>query len=88
MEYLLFTYPHCSQCEALKAYLDEKEIECQEFSLPLKQSKMVIREFLDVLKRDDKGAIIIPTLVVRQGREVLTVLNSKQELDQWLKSKA
>lgn len=88
MEYLLFTYPNCSKCEALKEYLKETPIGSHEYSLILKESKIKIREFLSVIKRDDKGGIIIPTLVVQDGEGVLAVLNNQQELEEWLKSKA
>ena len=88
MDYLLFTYPNCSQCEAVKRYLVEAPLEGQEHNLVLKESKMMIRDYLGVLKRDDKGGIIIPTLIFREEGEVLAVLNSKQELEEWLKSRA
>ncbi len=88
MEYHLFTYPNCSKCEALKEYLEKTPLEGDEHSLILKDSKLKIREFLGILKRDEKGSIIIPTLVVQDGREVLTVLNNRQELEEWLKSRA
>lgn len=88
MEYIIFTYPSCSRCEELKNYIKEKELTGQEYDLVLKESKLKIREFLSFIKRDEKGAIIIPTLVLREGGEVVTVLNSPKELEDWLKSKA
>lgn len=88
MEYIIFTYPSCSRCEELKNYIREKELTGQEYDLVLKESKLKIREFLSFIKRDEKGAIIIPTLVLREGGEVVTVLNSPKELEDWLKSKA
>ena len=87
MEYLLFTYPNCSKCEALRSSLVKARFKGHEYNLVQKQSKQKIREFLDVLKRDDKGAIIIPTLILRQDERVSAVLNSEQELSQWLKSR-
>ena len=87
MEYLLFTYPNCSKCEALKDYLGQNPLAGQEYSLILKESKMRIKEFLDVIKRDDKGAIIIPTLILKDGSEMLAVLNDKEELEEWLRSR-
>jgi len=87
MDYLLFTYPNCSKCVELKNYLGETPLEWDEYNLVQKESKLKIREFLGVLKRDDKGAIIIPTLVLQDEREVRAVLNNRQELESWLKSK-
>ncbi len=87
MEYNLFTYPNCSKCEAIKEYLKRTPLEGHEYNLILKASKSKIREFLGVLKRDEKGSIIIPTLVVQDDEKVLTVLNNKQELEEWLRSK-
>ena len=87
MDYFLFTYPNCSNCEELKNYLGESALEWEEYNLVQKESKLKIREFLDVIRRDDKGAIIIPTLVLQDKGEVQTVLNNRQELESWLKSK-
>ena len=87
MDYLLFTYPNCSKCVELKNYLGETALEWDEYNLVQKESKLKIREFLGVLKRDDKGAIIIPTLVLQDERDVRAVLNNRQELESWLKSK-
>lgn len=88
MEYFLFTYPNCSRCEALKEYLKKAPLEGHEYNLILKESKIKIREFLKDIKRDDKGGIIIPTLVVQNGEEMLAVLNNQQELEEWLRSRA
>ena len=87
LEYLLFSYPNCPQCEAVKLLLNQKNIEVNEFNLAARESKIKIREFLQVIKRDDKGGIIIPTLILQQAGELITVLNNQQELEDWLKSK-
>ncbi|MCK4645795.1 MAG: hypothetical protein KAU46_06055 [Candidatus Aminicenantes bacterium] len=88
MEYLLFTYPNCSKCEELKEYLKEVNLDVQENNLVLKESKMKIREFLNDIKRDDKGAIIIPSLVLKENGEDPVVLNNRKELEEWLRSRA
>jgi len=88
MEHLLFTYPACPKCEALKKFLKEKNLGVQEYNLVLKESKLKIRDFLKVLKRDDKGAIIIPTLILKDGGEVVGVFNKPEDLDEWLKLRA
>jgi glutaredoxin len=87
MEYFLFTYPNCQQCEELKKYLPETELEGQEYSLLMKESKLKIREFLNIIKRDDKGAIIIPTLLLQEEEGIAAVLNSRRELEEWLRLK-
>lgn len=88
MEYFLFSYPNCSQCEEIKNYLaKKKDFEVKEYSLVLKESKLKIREFLAHIKRDSKGAIIIPSLVVQENEKVVNVLNSQRELEDWLKSR-
>jgi hypothetical protein len=48
---------------------------------------MRIREFLNYLKRDDKGAIILPSLVLKENGEDPVVLNNCKELEEWLKSR-
>lgn len=88
MEYFLFSYPNCSDCEELKICLKEIGVEAGEYSLILKESKWKIREFLPHIKRDDKGAIILPSLVLQEEGEVVAVLNSRLELEEWLKSRA
>ncbi len=85
MHYFLFTYPNCQQCEELKKYLPETELEGQEYSLLMKESKLKIREFLNIIKRDDKGAIIIPTLLLQEEEGIAAVLNSRRELEEWLR---
>lgn len=88
MEYLLFTYPNCTQCEALKKHLLEARIEAQEYNLVVKESKLKIRDFLKVLKRDEKGGIVIPTLIIRDQDEVVAVINNREEFKDWSQSRA
>jgi glutaredoxin len=87
MDYLLFTYPSCTKCEALKKRLAETETAYAEYNLTQTQGKAKIREFLNVIKRDDKGAIILPTLVAHTQGIVRAVINSIEEFDGWLKSR-
>ena len=87
MEYLLFTYPNCQKCETIKKMLWGTDLEGSEFNLTQKESKLKIREFLNILKRDEKGGIILPTVVLQQAGEVVAVLNNQEELEDWLKSK-
>jgi len=88
MEYFLFTYPNCEKCQAIKKVLAETELEGAEYNLSQKENKLKIREFLQILKRDEKGGIILPTLVLQEAGEVLAILNTQEELRDWLKSKA
>ena len=53
MEYFLFTYPNCEKCEAIKKVLAETELEGAEYNLSQKENKLKIREFLQILKRDE-----------------------------------
>ncbi len=87
MDYLLFTYPNCPNCERLKNYLTDSPLDWQEYNLVQKESKMKIRDFLSDIKRDESGGIIIPTLVVQEEGALKTVLNTHEELDDWLKSR-
>ncbi len=88
MEYLLFTYPNCQKCEALKKALSEANLQAAEYNLTQRESKLKIRDFLNVIKRDEKGGIIIPTLVLQEAGEVVDVLNDQEELRNWLRSRA
>ncbi len=87
MRYLLFTYPSCPRCDELKKTLEETDLEGEEYNLSQKESKLRIREFLGVIRRDDKRGIIIPTLVLQKEKEVVAVLNTPKELEDWLRSK-
>ena len=88
MDYFLFTYPNCEKCQAIKNALAETDFEGDEYNLSQKESKLKIREFLPLLKRDEKGGIILPTLVLQEAGEVIAVLNTREELRDWLKSRA
>jgi len=56
--------------------------------LAQKESKLKIREYLHCLKRDEKGSLIIPILVLSEKGQVMNVVNNRQELEEWLKLKA
>ncbi len=88
MDYFLFTYPNCLKCEALKKNLGAKGIPFSEFSLVQGPGKAKIREFIRHIKRDDTGAVILPTLILNDQGIVRAVVNNAEELDQWLRSKA
>jgi hypothetical protein len=93
MDYLLFTYPNCDKCDAFKSYLKGTFPKGtpwpgEELSLVDKAGKMRVREFLGLIKRDDKGAIILPIFVLREEGQVSGIFNTQAELDGWLKSRA
>jgi glutaredoxin len=88
MDYYLFTYPNCLKCEDLKRTLGDRGFAYTEYSLIQPPGKAKIREFIRHVRRDDKGAIVLPTLILNDQGLVRAVINSSEELDQWLKSKA
>jgi glutaredoxin len=87
MDYLLFTYPNCQKCTDLKAYMIEAALPAREYKVEEKEGRLKIREFLAHIKRDEKGAIILPTLVLQESGAVAAVVNTRQELEDWLRSK-
>lgn len=87
MDYVLFTYPDCPKCAELKTYLRQTPLAGEEMSLVQKEGKMRIREYLPLVKRDEKGSIILPTLVLLDGERPATVVNRAEEVDQWLRSR-
>ncbi|HHF51432.1 MAG: hypothetical protein J7L72_10745 [Candidatus Aminicenantes bacterium] len=87
MEYLIFSYPKCPNCESLKKALEKTPFQGKEYSLVKKEGKVKIREYLKVINRDKKGAIILPTLLMIDNEKVIKVINSPQELQNWLRSK-
>lgn len=88
MDYFLFTYPSCLKCERIKKYLHASALSFKEHNLVERESKLKIREFLGQIKRDDSGAIIIPTLIAHEQGSVAAVLNTAEEVETWLKSRA
>ena len=87
VEFEIFSFPNCARCDDLKAYLSQTGIEGREYDLTRREGKKRIREYLKVLNRDEKGGIIIPTLVIRESGEVAAVLNTREELGAWLTSR-
>jgi glutaredoxin len=87
MDYLLFSYPNCMRCDVLKETLASNDLNAKEFNLVQKESKLKIREYLKILKRDEKGGIIIPTLIIRSDMDIAAVINEPKELEDWLTSK-
>jgi hypothetical protein len=49
--------------------------------------KAKIREFINVIKRDGTGAVILPTLIAHTQGIVRAVLNTAEEFDAWSRSK-
>jgi glutaredoxin len=88
MDYLLFTYPNCDKCEAFKNFLKGTELSGLEYNLAQRESKLKIREYLGRIRRDDKGAMILPVFVLREGEDLLGVFNNQLELESWLRSRA
>jgi len=87
MDFLLFTYPNCSKCEDMKAALREAAITAETQDVAEKEGRIRIRTFLPRIKRDAQGAIILPTLVCRDGDREEAVLNTREELAAWLQSR-
>jgi glutaredoxin len=88
MDYLLFTYPNCLKCEAMKKKLAEIGTAYAEYSLTQPPGKAKIREFINVIKRDETGAIKLPTLVAHTQGIVRAVLNTAEEFEDWSRSRA
>ncbi|HVP91266.1 MAG TPA: glutaredoxin domain-containing protein [Terriglobales bacterium] len=87
MDYLLFSYPNCNKCDAMKKRLAEAGVAYQEYGVTTPPGKAKIREFINVIKRDDTGAIILPTLVAHTQGIVRAVLNTAEEFEAWSRSK-
>jgi glutaredoxin len=87
MDLLLFSYPNCLKCEKLKRLLAERGTPYTEYGLTQPAGKAKIREFLNHIRRDEKGAIMLPTLVAHTQGIVRAVLTSAEEYDEWSKSR-
>jgi hypothetical protein len=58
-----------------------------EYSLTQKESKIRVREYLDHIRRDEHGAMILPIFVLREQERVLGVFNTPLEVEDWLRSR-
>jgi hypothetical protein len=87
MEYLLFTYPNCHKCDDMKVFFRERGLPKQEYDVTGKDGRLKIREFIHSVKRDEKGSIILPTLLCLDGNGVAAVLNTRAEFEAWLQSR-
>ncbi len=88
MDYLLFTYPNCDKCEGFNAYLKPTPLSGVEYNLTQRESKLKVREYLDRIRRDEHGAMVLPIFVLRERESVLGVFNTPPELESWLRSRA
>lgn len=88
MEYLLFTLPGCSKCDRVKELLKVKGIRAAEYDVSTRDGRDKIRQYIKLLRRDSSGSVIIPTLIIEDNGQATAVLNSAEELDLWLKSRA
>jgi len=88
MEYLLFTFPNCQKCEDVKTFFRERDLPKREFDVTGKEGRLKIRDFIHSVKRDTQGAIILPTLLCLDDGRVEAVLNTREEFETWLRSRA
>jgi hypothetical protein len=88
MDYLIFTYPNCYKCEAFRDFLRGTGLSGAEYNLTQRDSKLKVREFLDGIRRDEHGAMVLPIFVLRENERVLGIFNTPPELENWLKSRA
>ena len=88
MEHLLFTLPGCLKCDALKKSLSVRGAAWQEFNLVHKDAKMKLRDYREAVKRDESGAVILPTLILSEGGTALAVVHSAEEYEAWSRSRA
>jgi glutaredoxin len=88
MDFLVFTLPGCSKCDRLKEFMLARKMIYKEYDVSSKEGRSKIRDYIKILRRDESGAIIIPTLIAEENGTVVGVLNSAEELEEWLKSRA
>ncbi len=88
MDYLLFTYPNCDKCEGFRSYLRQTGFSGVEYNLTQRESKLKVREYLDRIRRDEHGAMVLPIFVLRERESVLGVFNTPGEVETWLRSRA
>ena len=87
MDLLMFTLPGCSKCDRLKEFMLANQLKAAEFNVSTKEGRSRIRDYVKFLRRDESGAVLIPTLIIEENGVPVEVLNSAGELDGWLKSR-
>jgi glutaredoxin len=88
MDFLIFTLPGCSKCDRLKEFMQASKLTYKEYDVSSKDGRSKIRDYIKILRRDEAGAIILPTLIVEENGVAVRVFNSAEELGEWLKSRA
>lgn len=83
----MFTYPNCEKCAGLKSHLEGLGATYTEYDLARPEGKARIREFIREIRRDESGAVILPTLVALEEGRPSAVVTSPEEYDAWLKSR-
>ena len=88
MDFLIFTLPGCSKGDRLKEFMQASKLTYKEYDVSSKEGRSKIRDYIKILRRDEAGAIILPTLIVEENGVAVGVFNSAEELGEWLKSRA
>jgi glutaredoxin len=88
MDYLLFTFPNCHKCDEMKTFFRERGLAKQEYDVTGKDGRLKIRDYIHDVKRDEKGSVILPTLLCLEAGRVAAVHNTPAEFEAWLQSKA
>ncbi len=76
MKYELFTFPNCSHCDEIGAYLEEKSIEYDDVNIGLRSGKKNpywghIYKTQELKRKDDEsGDLIFPILGIFQDENV------------------
>ena len=84
MDYLLFTFPNCHKCDEMKSFFLDRGLAKEEYDVTGKNGRLKIRDYIHNVKRDEKGSIILPTLLCLEGGQVAAVLNTRAEFEAWL----
>ncbi len=83
--YKLFTFPNCSKCEEVKAYLSQHELDGSIIDLKSPEGNKEFRSYYsekqikDMIKRDQSGALKLPILLLMNSGSVLNAAQGIEE---------
>lgn len=83
--YKIFTFPNCSKCEEVKAYLKEQPFSGAIIDLKSPEGNKEFREYYAIksikenMKRDEDGALKLPIVMFMNGKNVVSTSQGVEE---------
>lgn len=83
--YKIFTFPNCSKCEEVKAFLENQPFSGTIINLKSPKGNKEFREYYSIgsikenIKRDENGALKLPIVMFMNGNNVISTSQGVEE---------